>query len=130
MYDLSDNSMRVLVELHRLELQAQFYLESGNCTKALELYQRILNLKADLKSVGGHVGGRCRAMFEVGKLYHNLGRSEDGWRYHGELLKLLDNLSGNRIKLDFYKDLRTYYVTRGDLEAVSLFNQRIKEELS
>ena len=109
-----------LIELHRLELEAM-RTKNKDLFKTLENYQRILQLKQMMNNVGG----QCRTMTEIGKLYYELGDEQKCRLVHQQLTELLFNLKGSKIKIDFFGELSNFYFQIGDNETAEYYHRQM-----
>jgi hypothetical protein len=127
MADSSDQkdqkTMDCIIALHKLELDAENYFKNRDLFNALNLHQKILQLKILLKNRVG----QARTLYTMGKLYYEIGNVQKSQEYHKYLVDLLEDSTSNMIKIDFYKDLLEFYNSIGDNSTSSKIDNRLKE---
>lgn len=114
--------MKEIVDIHRLELLAENSMKRQDLYSALQSYQQVLSLKIKLKNKVG----QARTLNSIGKLCYEMGDYQSGRQYHRELIGLLEKLSSDRIKKNFYRDLIDFYGGLGDIEAVNTLKQCLR----
>lgn len=119
--DLDQKSMDYIIELHKLELDAENYFKNRDLYNALNIHQKILQLKILLKNRVG----QARTLFVMGKLFYEIGDFQKSREYHRYLVELLDQSTGNLIKKNFYKDLIEFYSKIGDITTSNQIFERL-----
>lgn len=119
--EMEQKSMDCIIELHKLELDAENYLKNRDLYNALNIQQKILQLKILLKNRVG----QARTLLTMGKLYYEIGNYQKSREYHRYLIELLEESNGILIKKDFFKELYEFYSKIGDTNTANQLIERL-----
>jgi len=121
--DFTNKSMKDLINLFKLELEAQSRLNSNDYQNAIKIYNEIYIKRIQLKNFIGAIKALCI----ITKTYFELG-NELNWKiWHKKLIDELEQYSLNsNFKKDFYKNLIDFYEKKQRFDIIEELNKKFE----